>query len=130
MSSYLQESPFLTQSRYLSQYVITGDRFYDQDTTLFLHKIMQTSSQGTQNTKATFSSVNSIPTLSTLAPLDPSGAYILQASIEVADSNSADLKDKATQQLLAMKESLRSSVDLVPGDRLALDTRVPVRRVR
>jgi mediator of RNA polymerase II transcription subunit 18, fungi type len=91
---------------------------------------MQTSNQGTQNTKLTFSSLNTIPTLSTLTPLDPSGAYILQASIEIADGNNPDLKDKATQQLLAMKDSLRSSIDLVPGDRLALDTRVPVRRVR
>jgi len=130
MPCYLQECPLLTPSRYLSQHVITGDKFYDQDTTLFLHKIMQTSNPGTQNTKATFSSVDTIPTLSTLIPLDPGGAYILQASIEIADGNSADLKDKATQQLLAMKDSLRYSVDLVPGDRLALDTRVPVRRVR
>jgi mediator of RNA polymerase II transcription subunit 18, fungi type len=129
MPCHLQEAS-LTQSRYLSQYVITGDKFYDQDTTLLLYKVMQAPNQGTQDTKASFSAVNTIPTLSTLTPLDSSGTYILQASIEIADGNNPDLKDKATQQLLAMKDSLRSSIDLVPGDRLALDTRVPVRRTR
>ncbi|KAF7508261.1 hypothetical protein GJ744_009406 [Endocarpon pusillum] len=115
---------------YLSQYVTTGDKFYDQDTTLFLYKVMQASDQSTQNTTPTTATINTTPDISKLTPLDPSEGYVLQASIEIADGNSPDLKDKATQQLLAIKDTLRSSVDLTPGDRLALDTRVPVRRVR
>lgn len=91
---------------------------------------MQASDQSTQNTTPTTSTINTIPDISKLTPLDPSEGYVLQASIEIADGNSPDLKDKATQQLLAIKDALRSSVDLTPGDRLALDTRVPVRRVR
>lgn len=92
---------------------------------------MQISSdQGTQETTPNLSTINTVPDVSKLSPLDSSGGYVLQASIEIADGNSTDLKDKATQQLLAIKETLRSSVDLAPGDRLALDTRVPVKRVR
>jgi mediator of RNA polymerase II transcription subunit 18, fungi type len=82
------------------------------------------------HTKPTFSTLNTVPDDPNPTPLDPSGSYVLQASIEIADGNSPELKDKATQQLLAMKETLRSSISLAPGDRLALDTRVPVRRVR
>jgi mediator of RNA polymerase II transcription subunit 18, fungi type len=78
----------------------------------------------------TFPTINTVPDNSKLTPLDPSGGFILQASIEIADSNSTELKEKASQQILAMKETLRASVNLLPGDRLALDTRVPVRRVR
>lgn len=91
---------------------------------------MQVPDQGTQDHKPTFSSVNTHPDISKFPPLDASGSYVLQASIEIVDGNSPDLKDKATQQLLAMKETLRPSVNLVPGDRLALDTRVPMRRPR
>ena len=92
---------------------------------------MQISSdQGTQDTTTTLSTINTIPEISKLTPLDPSCGYVLQASIEIADGNSPDLKEKAIQQLLAIKETLRFRVDLAPGDRLALDTRVPVKRVR
>lgn len=89
---------------------------------------MQVPQQGPQNSQPTLSVLNTIPDISKLTPLDPNGGYILQASIEIVDGNNPELKDKATQQLLAMKETLRSSIHLAPGDRLALDTRVPVRR--
>jgi Med18 protein len=91
---------------------------------------MQVSEHQQPNTKPTFSTLNTVLDDSNLTPLDPSGSYVLQASIEIVDGNSPELKDQATQQLLAIKETLRSSISLEPGDRLALDTRVPVRRVR
>lgn len=59
---------------------------------------------------------------------DISGAYILQASVEAMDGSAAELKDRASAQLLAMKETLRQAVTLSPGDRLALDTRAPAKR--
>jgi len=91
---------------------------------------LQISDQGTQEPKIVFSTVNTVPDIAKFVPVDPSGGYILQASVEIADGNNPDLKDKATQQLLAMKETLRPSVNLAPGDRLALDTRVPVKRAQ
>ena len=120
--------------QYHSQYVLAGDNFYDQDTTLFLHQALAFPPQSqppaqNQNQNITFASVNTVPDVSKLTPVDPAGGYILQASIEIADAGSSELKDRATQQLLAMKEILRPSVLLDPGDRLALDTRVSVRRV-
>lgn len=59
---------------------------------------------------------------------DISGAYILQASVDAVDGSVAELKDRATNQLLRMQDTLRQAVTLAPGDRLALATTVPVRR--
>lgn len=116
--------------RYVSQYVLKGDRFYDQDTILFVHCVFQVSDPASPDAEITFAAINTVPDISDLTPLDPSGAFILQASIEIADGNSTELKDRASQQLLAMKEILRFSVDLAPGDRLALDARIPMKRGR
>lgn len=120
----------LTRSRYLSQYIIVGDRFYDKDTILSLYNVMQVPEHALDATGPNFHSINTLPDVTKLTALDPNGSFVLQASIEIADGGNPELKDKAAQQLLAMKETMRGSVILAPGDRLALDTRVPVRRVR
>ena len=51
---------------------------------------------------------------------------MLQASIDVVDGNHPELKERAARQLLGHKEALKQAVELTPGDRLALDTRLPV----
>jgi hypothetical protein len=68
-----------------------------------------------------------IPPISDLQPLDSSRGYVLQASIEAVDGNNPEVKKKAEQQLIAVKETLKQAVTLTPGDRLALDTRVLIR---
>ena len=60
-----------------------------------------------------------------LLPLDESGSYNLQASVLVADGNNQELRDRATKQLLTIKDVLKPAITLGPGDRLALDTKVP-----
>ncbi len=57
-------------------------------------------------------------------PLDPSGTYMLQASVRVQDGSRPDIMSKGIQELLALKEALRGCVELDVGERLALDTRV------
>ena len=59
-------------------------------------------------------------------PLDGSGGYLLEASIQAIDGNNQELKDRATAQLLNLKETLKQAVTLTPGDRLSLDTKLPV----
>ena len=71
-----------------------------------------------------------IPPISDLQVLDTRKGFVLQASIEAVDGNNPEVKEKAVQQLLAMKETLKQAVTLAPGDRLALDTRVPIRSIR
>ena len=111
----------------MSQYLIVGSKFYDQETTLFLHRVLQ---QPPQTVEELFGPDFSFPPTEDLAPLDGTGGWVLQGSIEAVDGTNTELKDRATRQLLAMKETLKESVNLVPGDRLALDTRLPVSSVR
>ena len=102
--------------------MVVGERFYDQDTTLFIHRILQLPDAINEHPTNT----SSLPEIDKLKPLDNSGGFVLQVSLEVVDGNNLELKEKAIAQLMAMKEILKQSVNIIPGDRLALDTRVPV----
>ena len=68
-----------------------------------------------------------MPAIGELQPFDGAKGFVLQASIEALDGNNPEIKEKAVQQLVAMKETLKQAVVLKTGDRLALDTRVPMR---
>ncbi|KAL9612111.1 MAG: hypothetical protein Q9167_003263 [Letrouitia subvulpina] len=57
-------------------------------------------------------------------PLDPSGAYLLTASIKVQDGTKPEQISRGVRELVALKDTLKGSIDLEPADRLALDTRV------
>ncbi|EPS35711.1 hypothetical protein H072_10874 [Dactylellina haptotyla CBS 200.50] len=57
-------------------------------------------------------------------PLDPVDAYILQASIKVFSANEQETMNKGVEELKILRNELRGVVDLEPGDRLSLDTRV------
>ncbi|KAK4949667.1 hypothetical protein LTR10_011508 [Elasticomyces elasticus] len=108
---------------YVSRYLVLGSRFYDHDTTLFVHKVLQLPQVPSGEAISDQSFLSSI---SELQDLDGSGGYMVQASIDVVDGNNPELKERATRQLLSIRESLKQAVDLTPGDRLALDTRLPV----
>jgi hypothetical protein len=95
---------------------VNGHKVYDQDTTLFLHRIMTVSA----------GPVGAMPKTSSLSPLDKSEGYILSATIDTLDGSNTELRERAARQLLTMKETMKGAVTLTPGDRLALDTKVPV----
>ena len=102
--------------------MVVGSRFYENDTTIFVHKVLRLPRVAAEEAipdEAYDSNTNE------LSDLDGSGGYIVQASIDVVDGNNSELKDRATRQLLGIKEALKQAVDLTPGDRLALDTRLP-----
>ena len=111
--------------RYVSRYLVIGSKFYDQDTTLFVHKVLQIPQVSAEKAVSDTSFLSKI---SEQRELDGSGGYVVQASIDAVDGNNPELKDRATRQLLGVKEALKQAVDLTPGDRLALDTKLPVRR--
>jgi mediator of RNA polymerase II transcription subunit 18, fungi type len=103
--------------------MIEGAKFYDQDTTIFLHR----ASKIIPPTGATTAmSTSFLGSNDGLELLDGTGGYLLQASIDAVDGVNTDLKDRATSQLLAMKETLKQAVELTPGDRLSMDTKVKV----
>lgn len=104
--------------------MVEGHKFYDQDTTLFLHRVLQIPPAIMEQGISAPFDMSAVPDFQ---PLDGSKGFVLQASLEAADGNNPEVKEKAVQQMLAMKETLKQAVTLAPGDRLALDTRVPVR---
>lgn len=107
----------------MNRYVVKGDRFYDQDTTLFLHRLYK-APDAPRGQAENWSFMNEADSTSLF---DISGAYILQASVDAVDGSTAELKDRASAQLLAMRDTLKQAVSLTPGDRLALDTKAPRR---
>lgn len=56
--------------------------------------------------------------------LDPSGSWIVEVAIRVADGSNAELTGHAAKELLAFKTEMAGAIDLFMPDRLALDTRV------
>ncbi|KAJ9607951.1 Mediator of RNA polymerase II transcription subunit 18 [Cladophialophora chaetospira] len=107
---------------YTSRYMVVGSRFYENDTTIFVHKVLRlprVAAEEAISDKAYNTNISDLP------DLDGSGSFIVQASIDMVDGNNSELKDRATRQLLGIKEALKQAVDLTPGDRLALDTRLP-----
>ena len=109
----------------MSRYVVIGDRFFDHETTLFLHKVMRVPEAEKPEKALDYAFLD---TPDEMEPLDGSGGYLVQASIEAVEGNIQEVKDRATGQLLAMKETLKQAVHLTPGDRLALDTKMPTVR--
>lgn len=61
--------------------------------------------------------------INTLQPLDPSGMYLLQASIRVQDGNKPESMSMGINELKAFKDLMKGVVEMEVGDRLALDTR-------
>ncbi|KAL1959215.1 hypothetical protein VTO42DRAFT_2720 [Malbranchea cinnamomea] len=105
---------------YVSEYVVEGNMFILDDTVLFLHRVLNFPPGYVKDpTRPT----ESLPPLDQMMPLDPSGSYILQASITVQDVN-PDMLKAAAQRLLRLKDHLKPVVKLEPADRLSLDTRV------
>ena len=64
-----------------------------------------------------------VPAINTLQPLDPSGTYLLQASIRVQDGNKPEIMSMGINELKAFKDLMKGVVEMEVGDRLALDTR-------
>jgi hypothetical protein len=109
--------------RYVSRYVVIGHKFYDQDITLFLQRIMRASnSEVGKNT----TDIETFPQAGDLESLAKSDECLLSATIESTDGSNSELRERAVRQLLMMKETMKGAVNLVPGDRLALDTKVPL----
>lgn len=97
-----------------------GDRFIHQNIILSLHRLLPApASGGSQG-----SPPKEAPQLDTLKPLDPSNAYVLQASIRIQEGSKPESISVGINELKAFKELMKGVVELDVGDRLALDTRV------
>ncbi|KAL9130998.1 MAG: hypothetical protein Q9175_006881 [Cornicularia normoerica] len=101
---------------HVSTYTISGHRFTHQSASLLLYRVTLPA------TAAESESTNGGRPQARL--LDPSGTYILQASVRVQDGSKVETMTKGVNELLGLKETLKGVVELEIGDRLALDTRV------
>lgn len=93
--------------------MISGHRFTHHSTSIVLYRISLPASID--------STSDGLPQARLL---DPSGTYILQASVRVQDGSKVETMTKGVNELLSLKETLKGVVELEIGDRLALDTRV------
>jgi len=110
----------LMLDRYVSEYVIEGQRYIHQNIILLLHRVRRSSVAG----EAHGSPAKAPPKIDSLVLLDPSSAYVLQASIRIQDGSKPESISVGINELKAFKETMRGVVDLDIGDRLALDTRL------
>ena len=106
-----------TPTRHVSTYTISGHRFTHHSTSILLYRI--TLPPTTVEDDSASGEQPQAPRL-----LDPSGTYILQASVRVQDGSKVETMTKGVKELLNLKETLKGVVELEIGDRLALDTRV------
>lgn len=102
--------------RLVSTYTISGYRFTHHSASLLLYRVTLPAS-----TVENDSTSGGLPQARLL---DPSGTYILQASVRVQDGSKVEIMTKGVNELLGLKETLKGVVELEIGDRLALDTRV------
>jgi len=109
---------------YVQRYYVEGKRFYNQETALFLHRIRVLLALQPGQTPT---EISNLPPFDEYRLLDASESWTLEASIEITDGKAQELRDRATRQLMSMRETLLPSVRLEKPDRLALDTRIPVR---
>lgn len=103
----------------MTEYVIEGDVFIYNDTTIFLHRVLNYTPDPSSSSPR-----RTLPPLKELSLLDQSGSYLLQAAVTVQDGSNPGMVKTATQHLFGLKEQLKTAVKLEQADRLSLDTRV------
>jgi mediator of RNA polymerase II transcription subunit 18, fungi type len=64
-----------------------------------------------------------LPPKDALKPLCPANSYLLSAVVRVSDGTNPNLVAEGSQELEALRETMRGVVKLQNPDRLALDTR-------
>jgi mediator of RNA polymerase II transcription subunit 18 len=103
----------------VKEYVLEGHRFVLDNTVVLIHRILQyPDSQSESNLRT------ALPPFNSLKLLDPSGAYILEFKLRVADGSNAALVRTGEQELERFQNTMQGVVELNVPDRLSLDTRV------
>ncbi|KAI9715964.1 MAG: hypothetical protein M1812_005598 [Candelaria pacifica] len=105
---------------YVSEYILEGHQVIHNNVMLLLHRILRFPPSQEQLTGP----YNRLHDLQGYPPVDTSGAYVLQASVRLQDGNRPESISLGLNELKSMKKMMKGVVELEPGDRLALDTRV------
>ncbi|KAI9723473.1 MAG: Mediator of RNA polymerase II transcription subunit 18 [Chrysothrix sp. TS-e1954] len=110
--------------RYKCQYMLHGHRFVYNNLLLFLHRILLPPDAANSNEGQLGFREPPLPRIEDFMALDASGAHILLSSCYVADGNKPELIARGVKEQMAFKELMKGIVDMLPVERLALDTRV------
>ena len=105
---------------FVTEYVLEGDVFIHGDIVIFMHRVLTFPVDNHPSSSVR----RSLPPLRSLSPLDPTGSYILQATVIVQEGSNPQMMKTATQLLFSFREQMKSAVKLEQADRLSLDTRV------
>lgn len=107
----------------ISSNLLRGHRFTHNNISLLLFQPLTLPPPNLSNPSQA-SDLSAKYTLASAQPLDPSGSYILQASLRVQDGQKVDRMQQGTTELMNLREMLRGAVDLEVAERLSMDTRV------
>ncbi|KAF2872514.1 mediator complex, subunit Med18 [Massariosphaeria phaeospora] len=103
-------------NQFMSEYYVEGHQIVHGNVVVFLHRVLHDSS-GT-SPKA------NLPKFTELKPFDPSGAYILEAKVQVQEFNNTNVLEAGVDELKRFQSQMKGCVELSVPDRLSLDTRV------
>lgn len=107
-------------SRYRNQYILRGHQFIHNDVIIRVYRLCWAA----EGHGALEPLDAPLPLLSECRAVDPSGAYMIDATIRFADATNNKLAEQAIKQIMAFKGSMDGAVDLHAPNRLALDPRV------
>lgn len=103
---------------YISEHVLEGQRFILEDAVILIFKLLQFPKSEYKHP------VPTLPSRQEMRSLDPSEAYVLQATVNMEENSSPELLSLGERKILRLKDYLRPLVKLAPVDRLSLDTRL------
>jgi mediator of RNA polymerase II transcription subunit 18 len=110
--------------RYVSEYLHIGHRVVHNNVVIQLFRLYTIPRASSGQRLRPFSALKGFSDSSLLALVDPSEAFILQATVRVQDGSNPESMSLAVGELQAFKDLTKGVVELEPGDRLAMDTRV------
>ncbi|KNG52298.1 rna polymerase ii mediator complex subunit [Stemphylium lycopersici] len=105
---------------FVTEYYVEGYRFVHGNVVIFLHRILH--EPGVRNIQK--APKTTLPTFTGLKLLDPSGAYVLDATVQIEDFNNAAVLEAGVNELKRFQTQMKGCVNLVLPDRLAQDSRV------
>jgi len=102
-------------------YYVEGQRLICKDVVLSLYRnlISKTGQEAVEVGKA-----GNVPATADLELVDPSGGFVLEATVRIEDRSKTVLMQRAMEELGWLKAELKGVVELRVPERLSLDTRV------
>jgi len=104
----------------LHEYYVEGQRFTCRDIaiSIYRHLLPQKPDEGAAEVK------DDMVKLDDMKLLDPSGAFVVEATVRIDDRTKPALVQTATEELNWFRSEMKGSIDMRVPERLSLDTRV------